>query len=227
MTRNAQQERASELAFASWVSGAAQAEFQSLSQPTKSFLNPMFQDERLADFWNDFAKAGRGFFCELYMHLLFSNVHFERACEEHENLEREAFQLDDRIQAISSIEKRLSSLPDDKELDKALMKNKYDLSHDIWQHNKRRKRLTKKNPLRPRTRESFNADKRARKRAEYMARALYSFFQKSHIQEDWKKTSARLKGHVCDIVDVLIDRPDDPLTISALTDLINNFQKRL
>lgn len=217
----------------SWVPENAIQAFSGLSGVASSqeqeFLQRLFEDKDLKAFWADFSTAGYPFFSEF----LYRVVRGYRRFQQSENLPvrrqdaleglstlRDHFQKIEKI--IEDIERQ--NFIDVAAFDDLLSKVEYCqfqalpvLSFQI----ERSSREPGKNLYRPLTRQ------RGGVMAEpaYYGRLLYSFFQQDHIQRDWKKPSATLKRHICDVVNALLDNPDDPLTVSALIGYIRVSHK--
>lgn len=225
---------AAKLNIGPWVPENAIQAFSGLSgmasTQEQEFIQRLFEAKDLRGFWTDFSSAGYPFFSEF----LYRIIRAYRAFLKSENL---PVRRQDAIEGLTTLHDRFHEI---EKLIENIRKQRFieaqpfdDLLANIRHCQfealpmlvlkiEQASRIPKKTPHRPFTRQSFNRDVPTTE-VTYLGRVLYNFFQQKHIQKDWKKTNAKLKSHVCEIVNVLIDRPDDPLTLHVLTDYINNF----
>lgn len=207
-----------------WVPENAIQALSGLSDMASSqeheFIQRLFEAKDLKGFWTDASTAGYPFFSEFLYRIIRGYRRFHKS----ENL---PVRRQDALAGLSTLRGRFleiekiledigkQDLVEISAFDDILSKLEYcqfqalpGLSFQIEQACKE----PKKNPHRPLTRQRRGA----MAEPAYYGRLLHSFFQQNHIQKDWKKSQIILKRHVCDIVNVLLDRPDDPLTVSAL-----------
>lgn len=215
-----------------WVPENAVQAFSGLTDLTpqeREFIQPLFDAKDLKEFWSDFSSAGYQFFSAFLYRIIRGYRRFQKS----ENLpvrRQDALDglstLQDRFHEIEKIieDIRGQNFIEDAVFDDLLLKVEYChfqalpvLSFQIEQAS----REPRENPHRP-----LNRQRVGRMAGPaYYGRLLYSFLQQDHIRNDWKKPQARLKRHICDIVNVLLDCPDDPLTVSMLTGYVRKFHK--
>lgn len=218
-----------------WVPENAIQAFSGLadmaSNQEYAFIQRLFETKDLKEFWSDFSKGGYQFFSEFLYRIIRGYRRFQKSQNlpvRREDALEGLSTLYDRFREVEKIleDIRKQGFVEVSAFDDLLSKVEYCqfqalpvLSFQIEQA----AREPKKNPHRPLTRQRGGA----MAEPAYYGRLLYFFFLQDHIQKDWKKSPTILKRHICDIVNVLLDCPDDPLTVSALNGYTRNSHKLL